>query len=365
MNAHSLRLLLAAALGLLGAAAAGEMEPAGRKIMDETDQRNVLHDEIVEGETVVRKKFVVMGRKVDVDDKRRTTSWSMRYGKNNVATIIRYHTPKEYKNLSVLSYRDVSLGNKPYIVWQWEPEARPGVLKLVSGPTSLHDNTASFALTDFTFEDLEPEDLDAFVYVHVRDETIDKTPCFVVEAYKKPECGRTGYCKREVWVSKDKYLIHKVNFYHRATGKLDKVFAASDFVEVMPGIWRANTSTMTKVLSAAETREGYVSYTKMTTTKRRPLPGIPPWFFNTNALKVTDDKGLALIEEMWAIHGENEKLKKEIAELTAQRDALKAGKPPEGKPAEGKPAEGKPEAKPEGKPEARPEGKTDGKGAGK
>ncbi len=35
-----------------------------------------------------------------------TTSWSLRYGKNDMATVLRYHTPKDYKDLSVLSYRD-------------------------------------------------------------------------------------------------------------------------------------------------------------------------------------------------------------------------------------------------------------------
>jgi hypothetical protein len=302
----------------------GELKPTGKKIMDEWDARNQLTDEIVEGVTHVYKNFKLMGKKVNINEKRRTTSWLLRYGKNNLASILRYHSPKDYENLSVLSYKDTKGYSNRYVVWQWDPDKKPhGQLKQMVGPLSLDSKTNSFAGTDFTFEDLEPEDLDSCVYRHVRDEKIkhpheeklDGTDCFVVEAYKKPGHGKTGYSKRVLWISKKRYLALKIMFYTNRTGKHCKTLWSWDFVEAKPGAWRADKT---------EVRwHNGKTWTRMTTTKRQIEPGIPVWFFQPQILKLTDQKSMKLIREMWSDWHRVQKLKKERDQLKKQLAELR------------------------------------------
>jgi Outer membrane lipoprotein-sorting protein len=313
---HLSGLALAFLLLPVARAAAGELKPSGKKIMDDWDARNQLVDEIVEGTTHVYKKFKLMGKKVNINEKRRTTTWTLRYGKNNLASVLRYHSPKDFENLSVLSYKDTGYANK-YVVWQWDPDKKPrGQLKQMVGPLSLDSKTNSFAGTDFTFEDLEPEDLDSCLYRHIKDEKLkhphdkklDGTDCYVVEAYKRPGHGKTGYFKRVVWVSKKRYLGLKTTFYDLRTRKLTKTLWTWNFVKVKPKVWRANKSEM-------KWHNGK-TWTRMTISKRQSDPGIPRWFFQPQILKLTDGKSMKLLREMWKDWHRVEKLKKE-------RDALK------------------------------------------
>jgi hypothetical protein len=293
--------------------------------MDEWDARNQLTDEIVEGTTHVFKDFKLLGRQVNMNEKRRTTTWGLRYGKNNLASVLRYHSPEDLENLSVLTYKDHGYANK-YVVWQWDPDKKPyGQLKQVVGPLSLESKSNSFAGTDFTFEDLEPEDLDSCTYQHLADEKLTHphdnklsgTDCYVVEAYKKPGYGSTGYHKRVLWISKDKYLSIKVEFYNSRTQKLEKTLWGWDYVEALPNIWRPNQSEM-------KWHNGN-TWTRMSTQKRRPNPGIPPWFFQSNILKLTDSDSLKIIEEMWGVWARVEGLRKERDELKARVEAAKTG----------------------------------------
>lgn len=304
---------------------AGELAPSGKKIMNEWDTRNQLRDEIVEGLTHVYKNFKLMGRKVNINEKRRTTTWTLRYGKNNLASILRYHSPEDLENLSVLSYKDTGYANK-YVVWQWDPDKKPyGQLKQMVGPLSLDSKANSFAGTDFTFEDLEPEDLDSCVYRHTRDEKLvhphDKklsgTDCYVVEAYKKTGYGKTAYFRRVLWISKKRYLILKAMFYDRRTRKHTKTLWSWDFAEAKPNIWRANKSEM-------KWHNGK-TWTRMTISKRQPDPGIPPWFFQPQILKLTGQKSMKLTREMWGIWYRVEKLKKERDAAKRELKTLRRG----------------------------------------
>ena len=312
-----------AALMIVGAALsrAGELAPSGKAIMDEWDGRNRLQDEITEGMTEIHKKFKLMGKMRTFDQKRRTTTWTLRYGENNLATVLRYHSPEDLENLSVLSYKDLKAYSKPYVVWQWEPDNN--LLRQMSGPLSQTPKNNYFAVTDFTYEDLELEDLDSCVYRHVRDEKLkhahDKklsgTDCYVVEAYKK-QGHKTGYAKRVLWISKDRYLTVRIDFYRTPKPKeVFKTLWAWDFKEVLPGIWRSDTIRME--------RQDRDCWTKMTTRTRRANPGIPAWFFQPNVLKITDEKGVALIEEMWSDYREIKKLEEEVEAARKELGALR------------------------------------------
>ena len=304
---------------------AGELKPSGRKIMEEVEDRNVLDDEITEIVTQVYKNFTIMGKRVRMNEKRRATNWSLRYARNHQAMISRFHTPKDLRNLSLLSYRDLRGYGKPYIAWQWDPEKKPPELKQVSGPLSIINRTTGWAGTDYTIEDMEPPDLDSCSYRHVRDEKL-KNPhdkklsgadCYVVEAYKKPGY-RTGYFKRVTWVEKKRWLVLKVDFYAKRNRKRDKTLWLWDYVEAKPGVWRSNQSLM-KYVSGK-------SWTRISVTKRKVNPGIPPWFFQPRVLRLTDAKSMRLVREMWSLWREVRALQNKVRDKKSELETIRSGK---------------------------------------
>lgn len=97
-----------------------------------------------------------------------------------------------------------------------------------------------FMGTDFTFEDLEPEVLDDHVYTLVREDDLDGTPVWVVAS--GPAAGspatRSGYGRRELWISKEHALLVHARLYDR-DGVQRRRMTASD-IRPVPGTekWR-------------------------------------------------------------------------------------------------------------------------------
>ena len=72
--------------------------------------------------------------------------------------------------------------------------------------------------SDFTYEDLDPEDLDTFRWTLVGEETVDGHPCFVIEALPagERESRRSAYAKRIAHVDRETFVTRQVEFFDRA-----------------------------------------------------------------------------------------------------------------------------------------------------
>jgi hypothetical protein len=120
-----------------------------------------------------------------------------------------------------------------------------------------------------------------------------------------------------MWISKDRYITIKTEFYDKIKQKLQKTLWAWDFEEVLPKIWRANKTEV-------RWHNGN-TWTKMTTSSRQANPGIPRWFFQPNILKLTDKASMDLIEEMWGVYGKVLKLRDERDQLKTELEKLQKG----------------------------------------
>lgn len=101
-----------------------------------------------------------------------------------------------------------------------------------------------FAGSDFTYEDLGTRDPDQYDVAMV-----EATPAaFVLEARPKD----SDYSRIVLTVDRERYVVRRAEHYDR-DGELAKVLTASDFVEVVPGVWRANTLTMEDVQAGRRT----------------------------------------------------------------------------------------------------------------
>lgn len=123
-----------------------------------------------------------------------------------------------------------------------------------------------FMGTDFTHEDMAPEDIDNFNYTITGTETLtvdDKEwTCRIVEAVPAHDEKRreSGYSRRLMWIDTEHFVTLKVEFYDRRN-RLMKTQTVYELEPVIGTIWRAkrvmmdNPSRSSQTLSMVTRRE--------------------------------------------------------------------------------------------------------------
>ena len=109
--------------------------------------------------------------------------------------------------------------------------------------------------TEFTYEDLDTEDLNAYEYKLQGSETIDGVDAWLVEAIPvdPQKIKETGYSKRELWIGKDHYLLVQAKYYDKAE-RYVKLFQAADTRQIAgTDKWRAYEMTMQDVIKGDKT----------------------------------------------------------------------------------------------------------------
>lgn len=105
------------------------------------------------------------------------------------------------------------------------------------------NRSGAFMGSEFSYEDFTAQPVAKFDFKLLREETLDGTPCYVVERHPKPDTHST-YSKHIAWIDRDDYRTLKVDFYNRNGQKL-KTLIAEDFKHFDNGQWRARKLTMT------------------------------------------------------------------------------------------------------------------------
>ena len=118
--------------------------------------------------------------------------------------------------------------------------------------------------TDFTYEDMEPEDIDNFNYTILRSEKLNQDKkdfdCYVISAVPANEEKKrgSGYSKRIMWIEKEYLYTLKVEFYDRR-GRLQKIQTNHELKNVSGTIWRAKKSLMNHLMRKHKTLTGTTS----------------------------------------------------------------------------------------------------------
>jgi len=79
----------------------------------------------------------------------------------------------------------------------------------------------SFMGSDFSYADMENEDVDDAVHTILPDQVLNGKPCWVIESIPKPESD-SEYSKTVTWVVKANSIPEKIEFYDKK-GKLYKI----------------------------------------------------------------------------------------------------------------------------------------------
>jgi len=129
--------------------------------------------------------------------------------------------------------------NKPNDQWLYFPSQRR-LLRIAQARRN-----AYFMGTDFTYEDMDPEKIDEFAYRLLEPESIDGSPCYVIEATpaNKEKQRASGYGRRTLWIRKDIFYTVKIEFFDR-DGILIKIQTNSALEHVKGTVWRAKHSLM-------------------------------------------------------------------------------------------------------------------------
>src|SRR5690242_6085119 len=108
--------------------------------------------------------------------------------------------------------------------------------------------------TDFSYEDLRPENLALHTYALVGSDGVDGHDCYLVEARPANErqAADSGYSRRRLWIRKDNYATVKQEFYD-PKGRLEKVAASRGVVNVKGTLWRAQEIEMRDVQAGTRT----------------------------------------------------------------------------------------------------------------
>jgi len=258
-----INLILSFAIAVLFSVSLFAQQPTGREIMEKYKIQDRTNDSSVELKMTLinarggkRERQLVQVTKTDAKDNRKA--------------LIRFTSPADIKGTGFLSIEN---DNRDDDNWLYLPALRK--VRRIAGS----DKTDSFMGTEFTYEDLDAEDLDAHEYKLIGSDTVDGVETWVVEARatSPKKIKETGYSKRELWISKDHYLIVQMKYYDKK-GAYVKLYKASDIKQV-PGTdkWRAYRMTMEDV------RKG--NKTVLELSNYQINQGVPDKYFSQRYLK--------------------------------------------------------------------------------
>ncbi|RJR39659.1 MAG: outer membrane lipoprotein-sorting protein [Desulfobacteraceae bacterium] len=123
-------------------------------------------------------------------------------------TLIVFKEPKDLEGTALMTWE---LGDGRHKQWMFLPGQ--AALQLIAD----RGKRSAFMGSDFTYEDLQPDTIEDYVYSDPRSESVDGADCHVIEILPATEEKKkeSSYGKRLVWIRKDIFFTVKVEYYDR------------------------------------------------------------------------------------------------------------------------------------------------------
>ena len=173
-------------------------------------------------------------------EKRDVKRYAKEVGDDIHRYLIVFMSPADIRATALLTWEHKDRENDQ---WLYMP-ARKKMQRIAKGSKKNY-----FMGTDFTYEDMEPEDIDNFKYTILREEKFshDKKEhqCYVIEAVpaNKAKTRESGYKKRILWIEKEHLTTLKTDFYDRRN-RLQKTQTNYDMQNIEGTVWRAKKTIM-------------------------------------------------------------------------------------------------------------------------
>ncbi|MCO4793015.1 MAG: outer membrane lipoprotein-sorting protein [Bacteriovoracaceae bacterium] len=217
---------------LFNFAHSGECKKTGQKIMEKQEKKQKVDYE------VSVQNVILEDLKNGVKEARKLRRHSMDLSEGKQKTLTSFLEPNDIKGTALLNWKNKGRSDDQ---WLYLPALRKMQRIASSGKRKY------FMGTDFTYSDLEGENLSNYDYKCLNTKKCGKKTCYVIEAIpkNKDKVNETGYSKRVLEVRKKRYTTVKVDYYDKK-GKLLKSLKNSKWKKYGKGLWRAKKSVMTR-----------------------------------------------------------------------------------------------------------------------
>ena len=204
----------------------------GLEIMKKQKNRQHINYEMVV------QKVVLEDLKTSTKEIRKLRRHSMSLGPKKEKTLTSFLKPNDIKGTALLNWKNEGRSDDQ---WLYLPALRKMQRIASSGKRKY------FMGTDFTYSDLEGENLSNWDYQCIGSEKCGKKKCYKIEATPKSSSliNETGYSKRMLWVRKKVYSTVKIDFYDKK-GKMLKTLKNSKLKKYKKKLWRAKKSVMVR-----------------------------------------------------------------------------------------------------------------------
>jgi len=211
-------------------------EQRGLEIAIEADRRDSgFHDSSASLQMVLRNK---QGRESTREIRVRT----LEQQDDGDKSLTIFDEPADVKGTNFLSFTHKT---GPDDQWLYLP-----ALKRVKRISS-RNKSGPFMGSEFAYEDLSSQEVDKFTYKYLRDESYEGMDCFVIE--RDPVDKYSGYTREIVWIDKQEYRPHRVEFYDRKNALL-KTLTYEDYHQYLDKYWRAHNMFMENHQTGKSTR---------------------------------------------------------------------------------------------------------------
>ncbi len=218
------------ALPLSGAMAS---DLTGRQVMEKQEKLHKAQSEY--GEEVM----LLVDTKSGAKEKRDVKRYAKDVGNDLNRALLVFLKPADIKGTALLTHENPDADDQ----WLYMPATKK-MQRIAQGSKKSY-----FMGTDFTYEDMEPEDIDNFKYTIKKEETVDHVKpaknCYVIEAVpaNKMKKKATAYSKRLIWVDKENFTTLKVEFFDRRK-RLLKTQKSFEFENLTGTVYRPKKTIM-------------------------------------------------------------------------------------------------------------------------
>ncbi|MBI3584915.1 MAG: outer membrane lipoprotein-sorting protein [Nitrospinae bacterium] len=198
------------------------IETFGNKSIGELTARQIMerNDEVGTSKDSTSSITMKLINEKGQERMRKVSYWEKRDKEDNRNTLVKFQFPADVKGTGFLTLEHKGSEDDQ---WLYLPAMRK------TRRISASDKGDSFMGSDFTYEDMEQEDMAEFEYKLLGVEDMKGEACYRIEGIAVSESKKkeTSYSRRELWIRKTDFTMLKINYYNKK-GDFFKTLTASD-----------------------------------------------------------------------------------------------------------------------------------------